>query len=85
MLSTVVCQKCQGSMNFRSDAHGTYFSCMMCGSSRGVACPHCETASIIIRPSHVGRDVMCKACGCRNGELANAVCTKNREPGLVMV
>ena len=86
MLSTVECKKDidHGFMNFVYDAYGSYFSCTMCGSSRGAACPHCDAASIIIRPSRVGPEIVCKKCGCSNGELAREVCTRNREPGLVM-
>lgn len=85
MLSRIKCQKCEGNMKLQYDPFGSYFLCVMCGSEIGAACPHCDTASIIVRPSRTGTEVICKVCGCGNGELAQKVCTKNREPGIIMV
>lgn len=83
MLSKVKCDKCQERMNFQSDAHGAYFSCAKCGSERGAICPHCNKESIIFRPSQFGREIVCKVCGCRNGDFAKA-CAKNFLPGVIM-
>lgn len=83
MLSKVKCDKCQERMNFQSDAHGAYFSCAKCGSERGAICPHCNKESIIFRPAQFGHEIVCKVCGCRNGDFAKA-CAKNFLPGVIM-
>lgn len=84
MLSRVECLVGHGKMKLQSDVYGAYFSCITCGSQRDAVCPHCNTDSIILRPWSTGTQVVCKACGCQNGEFTNEVCSRKREPGLIM-
>ena len=74
MLSKVGCSKCDGKMRLISDAYGAYYICAMCGAQRDTECPHCNTSSILVKPSISGLAISCKVCGCSNKQLVQAVC-----------
>ena len=76
LLSKNECMKCnRGMMRLQQDVHSTYFTCITCGATVVTRCPHCETPSISIDLSKSQPIIYCRACGCANGELANAECS----------